>query len=106
MTTAPVNWKDSGVFDDLPDFPKLGNALRAWRICDERTLEDVARQAGVSKQILSLYERGEKLPSIQKTIQLANALDAPLLVWVQHRINDEIHLHNLNCTVILQSKTS
>jgi len=90
MTTDYVNLDDTDAFDDLPTERRLGFSMRAWRTCEERTLEDVAKQLGISKQVLSLYERGEKLPSLKKTLEIATVLGAPPSVWLEYRLNDEI----------------
>jgi DNA-binding XRE family transcriptional regulator len=50
----------------LPTEITLGNTIRCWRKCENWTLADAAQRLNCSKQLLSDYERGVKLPSIKK----------------------------------------
>lgn len=57
----------------------IGEELRAERRVQERTLDDVARRAGISTQYLSEVERGRKDPSSEVLAAITGALDLPLL---------------------------
>jgi len=57
----------------------VGHELRAERQRQERTLTDVARQAGVSMQYLSEIERGLKEPSSEILGAVSGALDLRLV---------------------------
>jgi transcriptional regulator with XRE-family HTH domain len=101
MTIDSVNWKDSPVFQALEEDPQLGSSIRAWRKCQDITQEQLAKQLGISKQLLSRYERGEALPSLKKTLEMASLLDAPVEVWLDHRLTDEVKSLGLPVTVHL-----
>ena len=51
------------------DFPKKLQALREQRRLSRRTLAELC---GLSKNMISLYERGEKAPSVDALISLAD----------------------------------
>ena len=53
----------------------VGHELRTERLGQERTLADVAGDAGVSTQYLSEVERGLKDPSSEMLQAIAGALD-------------------------------
>lgn len=50
-------------------FPKRLQALREKRNLSRRTLAELC---GLSKNMISLYERGEKAPSIEALVSLAD----------------------------------
>jgi len=104
MTIDAVNIRDTDVFDDLPKTNRLGNSIRCFRKCDEITLTDAAKALGISKQLLSNYERGKQLPSLQKVMDMATILGAPAVLWIQYRINDEISKLDFDYTVTLTKK--
>lgn len=53
----------------------LGRRLRAVRQDRELLLKDAAEQSGISLQFLSDCERGERLPSLEKLLALAETYD-------------------------------
>ena len=52
----------------------FGQTVRAYRMAEEWSLTYAAEKIGISKQQLSDYENGRKLPSIEKAYEIANAL--------------------------------
>ena len=56
-----------------------GHELREERLAQQRTLADVAGQAGVSTQYLSEVERGRKEPSSEVVAAVGGALGLTLL---------------------------
>jgi transcriptional regulator with XRE-family HTH domain len=69
---------------------QLGLAIRSWRKCQDLTQTEVAKHLGISKQLLSRYEKGVQLPSLQKTLEMAKILEAPVALWLKYRLDDEI----------------
>lgn len=57
----------------------VGEELRTERQAQGRTLDDVARRAGISTQYLSEVERGRKDPSSEVLSAIGGALDLTLL---------------------------
>jgi DNA-binding XRE family transcriptional regulator len=93
---------------DLPEFQKwgkevtLGRVMKNWREAEDLTQEDVARLLGVSKQVLSAYENNRKLPSIKKTIEIAEKLGASAKMWLIYRFETELRLQGVHYTVKLE----
>ncbi len=55
-----------------------GQILRDERLDQDRTLDDVARAVGMSKQYLSEVERGRKEPSSEMLRSVCDALELPI----------------------------
>ncbi len=56
----------------------LGSALRRLRMQRAITQTDLARQAGITKAMLSKYERGRQHPALGTLERILDALDASL----------------------------
>lgn len=54
----------------MPDRKEVGERLRKLR--GSRTLEEVGAAIGVSSMAVSLWERGERAPSDEMKVRLAN----------------------------------
>jgi transcriptional regulator with XRE-family HTH domain len=61
-----------------PHPPRVGSALAALRRQRELSLDELSRQAGVSKSMLSQIERGQANPTVAVVWRLAGALGVPL----------------------------
>jgi transcriptional regulator with XRE-family HTH domain len=61
-----------------PPPPRVGGALAALRRQRELSLDELSRQAGVSKSMLSQIERGQANPTVAVVWRLATALGVPL----------------------------
>ncbi len=53
----------------------IGKNIRKHRQIKNLTIEDLADLAGLSKNYVSLVERGRKIPSLETVIKLINALN-------------------------------
>lgn len=60
----------------------LGGKVRALRHRLRRTLEEVAKTAGISKPFLSQIERGQATPSITSLVGIANALGVTVQYFI------------------------
>ncbi|GEM_PF-3097300 len=68
----------------------FGQAVRAYRLAEEWSLTYAAERIGISKQQLSDYESGRKLPSIEKAYQIAKALGMMPQGAVLQVINEQL----------------
>jgi len=62
----------------LIDQKEIGKRIRARRVdraFRRKTLHDVAAAIGKTKPYISLIENGERLPTLQTLVDIANALD-------------------------------
>jgi transcriptional regulator with XRE-family HTH domain len=72
-----VNHSDSG--EGLPALAgSIGRAVRGLRIARSLSVGDLARDAGLSRTILSRIENGSGNPSIETLWRIARALSVPL----------------------------
>jgi transcriptional regulator with XRE-family HTH domain len=104
MTTEFTKWDDSEAKASLEGLPQLGLAMQSWRKCQTISQTDLAKRLGISKQLLSRYEKGHQLPSLQKTLELAQLLDAPVALWIQYRLDDEIKALGLDAEITVTFK--
>jgi transcriptional regulator with XRE-family HTH domain len=81
----------------------FGQTVRAYRLAEEWSLTDTADKIGISKQQLSDYENGRKLPSIDKGYQIAKALDMMPQSLVLQIINEQLHRAEIPIKVKLAS---
>ncbi|MBX9879951.1 MAG: helix-turn-helix domain-containing protein [Candidatus Obscuribacterales bacterium] len=68
----------------------FGQIIRAYRLAEDWTLTYAAELVGISKQQLSDYENGRKLPSMEKAYQIASALGIMPESVVLHVINEQL----------------
>jgi transcriptional regulator with XRE-family HTH domain len=68
----------------------FGQTVRAYRLAEEWSLTYAAEKIGISKQQMSDYEHGRKLPSIEKAYQIAKALDMMPQSLVLQVINEQL----------------
>jgi XRE family transcriptional regulator, regulator of sulfur utilization len=69
--------------DDLEGLTRrIGQATRAQRAAQGRSLGDLSRASGLSKTILARIERGEGNPSMETLWRLSQALGLPLGVLI------------------------
>lgn len=61
-----------------PEPPRVGQTLAALRQARSLSLDELSRQAGVSKSMLSQIERNQANPTVAVVWRLANALAVPL----------------------------
>lgn len=60
----------------MVDLAQLGPALRLLRQLSRLKQEELARRAGITRAMVSAFERGHRLPAVRSLVSLLNALDA------------------------------
>jgi transcriptional regulator with XRE-family HTH domain len=68
----------------------FGDIIKAHRLCEGWTQEEAASRLGVSKQMLSAYENGRKLPSLRKAYEIGEKLGMLPASAVWAVINDQL----------------
>lgn len=81
----------------------FGQTIRAYRLAEEWSLTSAAEKIGISKQQLSDYENGRKLPSIDKAYQMAKALGMMPQGVVLQVINEQLRKSEIPIQVDLAS---
>lgn len=93
MTTVPDNdddtipYKESVLGQQVLTF---GRAIWSFRKCEDLTQTEVAQQLGITKQMLSAYERGKKLPSLKLAYKMATLLQLNVDLALMLVINDQL----------------
>jgi transcriptional regulator with XRE-family HTH domain len=59
----------------------FGQKLRTLREDRHLSQEALAKLLSTSKQVISRYERGERVPSLTTAIRYARLLDIPFAYW-------------------------
>jgi transcriptional regulator with XRE-family HTH domain len=104
MTTAPDN--DTLYWRNVPGMDKeltTGEVLKAFRKCEGLTLKQLGQRLGISHQLISTYERGEALPSLEQASKLAVALGLAPDSLVHHVVKDQLKRAGLNWRDYLKS---
>lgn len=77
-------------------FAKL---LRAHRLGEEMTQVEMAKLLKISKQGLNDLERGRKIPSIRRAVEIAGKMGLMKDLLVQLALQDQVRREKLNLTV-------
>lgn len=62
----------------MNDFKKIGELIRNRREENNLSQDILAEKLGVSKATISLYESGDRKPSLKRLTELAKILNTPL----------------------------
>lgn len=57
------------------DFKSVGRNIRAYRTKKKMTQEQLAEKVGLTVAFIGMIERGDKMPSFETFIKIANALE-------------------------------
>lgn len=70
--------------------PTFGENLKAIRKERNLSQEEIAAQLGTSKQVISRYENGQRMPKISVATQYANILHVPLTRLIEIQDADDV----------------
>jgi hypothetical protein len=85
--SALRDWSaDSGFFSNVDLVPGLGLPFRRARQAAGLTAADFATRLGVSRRLVSFYERGERLPTRARAAVLASRAEDAALVATLHSL--------------------
>lgn len=71
----------------------FGSNLKVCRIARELSQSDLAKLAGTTKQVISLYELGERVPKIDVASRYAALLNVPLKYLINDLVDMQIWEH-------------
>lgn len=85
------------------DYETIGMTIRFFRLQSKMSQEVLAEQACVSRVFISSIERGEKSPSLETLVCIANALHVSVDDLLSSSLNDHGQLNSrqdpfLDCT--------
>jgi transcriptional regulator with XRE-family HTH domain len=79
----------------------FAEVLKAHRLCQEWTQEEAAKRLGISKQLVSAYEKGNKIPEPAQAYRIGKALGMVPEMAVIYAVNDALRRENLPLQVAL-----
>lgn len=84
---------------------KLGQRIRQTRRDKGFTLQELARETGISYQAIGQYERGERKPSFMQLTRLAKAFNLPVanLIGDDPELNEALKASILNSPQVLEA---
>ena len=94
MTTEPADYniypEDQEWLRKEEEALTFADILRSHRLCEEWTQEQAARKLGITKQMLSAYENGHKIPSAKRAYEIGERLGIVPGLAVIHALNDQL----------------
>ncbi len=79
----------------------IADMLRSFRECEEMTQKAFAKKLGISPANLCDLEKGRKLPSPRRAVQIARKLGLPDLLVVAIALEDQLRSYHLPFKVTL-----
>lgn len=80
----------------------FGDLLKAHRLGEELTQEELASKLKITKQKVSDYENRRRLPSIETVNAWAKKLKEPQDIWIKAYVQQQLDESNLNYIVELK----
>jgi len=81
----------------------FGQALQAWRVCDELSLREMAQILGITAASLHDMEKGRRIPSPARAAKIAHKLGHPITTWVELALQDLLHKEKLRLKIKLEA---
>ena len=81
----------------------FGRLLKSYRIGEELSQVEMAKELGLSKQSLNDLENGRKIPSIRRAVQIAKKLGLLQDLIVQLVLQDQVDKEHLKMRVTVAS---
>ena len=73
--------------------------LKAHRVGEEMTQEELAKKLKISKQKICDYEKGRRLPSMETVVKWSKRLKEPHDIWVQAYLQQQVDEINLKLKI-------
>ncbi len=77
----------------------FGEALEAYRKCEEMSQKEFAEMLGISAQSLCDIEKGRRIPSARREPNIAGKISQPESFWIRLTFQDMLRQEKLNYTV-------
>ena len=69
----------------------IGIRIKFLRIGKKMTQTELAEKLNISKSIISAYEKGSRIPSVDTLIHIAHIFDVPTGIFFTHPTEEEIN---------------
>jgi len=100
---ADIYPEDQAWLQDQLGKVTFASILRSHRLCQEWTQQETADKLGITKQMLSAYEREVSFPSLKKAYDIALAIQMPPNVVLMALINGQLRKSNIDLKVNIAS---
>ena len=77
--------------------------LKAHRLGEEMTQEELATKLDISKQKVCDYEKGRRLPSMETAVKWAKKLKEPHEIWVRAYLQQQVDEADLKLKVDIKA---
>ena len=77
----------------------FSDLLKAHRVGEEMTQEELAKVLNTSKQKICDYEKGRRIPSMETLVSWAKKLKEPHEIWVKAYLQQQVDSAKLNLSV-------
>jgi transcriptional regulator with XRE-family HTH domain len=77
----------------------FGLALESHRLSEEMTLSEFSEILGISIPSLSDLEKGRRIPSPRRALEIAKKIGEPTAYWVQLALQDKLREEKINLVV-------
>jgi putative transcriptional regulator len=74
----------------------LGKSVKAFRVCEELTQEELAKKIGVTKQTISVIENEKMIPSFQMLINIAETLGYGVEIFLEQYLEKILCADNVD----------
>lgn len=81
----------------------FGSTLRAWRECEEESMDTFAKKMGISKTTLYELETGKRIPTPKRTAKIAKKLGLPESSLIELSLRDSLYANGLKYNIKLES---
>jgi len=84
----------------------LGRFISAWRLTEELSQKEFAKQLGISAANLCDIEKGRKGVSVEKAVEIAEATGYPATILVQLSLQDQLRASGLSYSVEVKKEVA
>ena len=77
--------------------------IKAHRLGEEMTQEELATKLSISKQKVCDYEKGRRLPSMETAVKWAKKLKEPHEIWVRAYLQQQVDEADLKLKVDIKA---
>ena len=81
----------------------FSDLLKAHRLGEEMTQEELSVKLKISKQKVCDYEKGRRLPSMETVVKWAKKLNEPHEIWVKAYLQQQVDAANLKLKVDIKA---
>jgi transcriptional regulator with XRE-family HTH domain len=95
---AKIKYGTKSLKKDFGDLT-FGSAIESERLSRDLTLREFSEILGISVQSLSDLEKGRRIPSPSRAMEIANKLGEPEAYWVQIALQDKLSADDIDLKV-------